>query len=43
MKNDMKLFNPVEIDENVTIENIIKEVKQEQYLTALLVIFIRLT
>lgn len=37
LKNDLNLFNPVEIDENVTIDNIITQVKQEQYLTALLV------
>jgi periodic tryptophan protein 2 len=37
LKNDLNLFNPVEIDETVTLDNIISNVKQEQYLTALLV------
>ena len=37
LKNDINLFNPVEIDENVTIDNIISQVKQGQHLTALLV------
>ena len=31
------VFNPVEIDETVTIENIIEQVKEENYLNALLV------
>ena len=29
------LFNPFEIDENVTIDNIIAKVKSEEFLTAL--------
>jgi periodic tryptophan protein 2 len=37
LKNDINLFNPVEIDENVTIDNIITQVKSGQHLTALLV------
>ena len=37
LKNDINLFNPVEIDENVTIDNIISQVKSGQHLTALLV------
>ncbi len=37
LKNDINAFNPVEIDETVTLENIIDNVKQEQYLTALVV------
>ena len=37
LKNDATLFNPVEIDEYVTLDNIISHVKSEQYLTALLV------
>ena len=37
IKNDINVFNPVEIDETVTLENIIENVKQEQYLTALIV------
>lgn len=37
LKNDINLFNPVEIDETVTIDNIIANVKNEQYLTAILV------
>lgn len=36
LKNDINLFNPVEIDESVTLDNIIGQVKNEQYLTALL-------
>lgn len=38
LKNDFNLFNPIEIDETVTLENIISNVKSEQYLTALIVI-----
>lgn len=30
------VFNPVEIDETVTLENIITQIKEEQYLTALI-------
>jgi len=37
LKNDINAFNPVEIDETVTLENIIDNVKQEQFLTALVV------
>ena len=37
LKNDSRLFNPLEIDETVTIDNIIANVKNEQYLTAILV------
>ncbi len=29
LKNDINLFNPVEIDENVTIDNIINHIKDE--------------
>lgn len=36
LRNDQNLFNPVEIDETVTIDNIISQVKAEQYLTATL-------
>jgi len=37
VKNDTNLFNPIEIDETVTIDNIIAHVKSEEYLTALIV------
>jgi len=37
LKNDINLFNPLEIDETVTIDNIITNVKNQQYLTALIV------
>lgn len=37
LKNDFNLFNPIEIDETVTLDNIISNVKSEQYLTALIV------
>ena len=36
LRNDANLFNPVEIDETVTIDNIIANIKSEQYLTAIL-------
>lgn len=37
LKNDINLFNPVEIDETVTIDNIIANIRNEQYLTSILV------
>ncbi len=30
------MFNPIDIDENVTLDNIISNIKSEDYLTALL-------
>ena len=39
LKNDVNLFNPVEIDETVTFDNIIANVKDERYLSAILVRF----
>ena len=37
LNNDINLFNPLEIDETVTIDNIIAKVKSEQYLSSILV------
>jgi periodic tryptophan protein 2 len=37
LRPEIEIFNPVEIDENVTIDNIIANVKAEQYLTAIIV------
>lgn len=36
LRNDYQVFNPVDIDENVTLDNIISGVKKEEYLTSLL-------
>lgn len=36
IRNDQAIFNPVDIDENVTLDSIIEAVKKEEYLTALL-------
>ena len=36
LRNDNAVFNPVDIDENVTLDNIISGIKKEEYLTALL-------
>eukprot|EP00347_Sterkiella_histriomuscorum_P002397 403368319 len=36
LRNDYQVFNPVDIDENVTLDNIIQCVKKEEYLPALL-------
>ena len=36
IKNESSVFNPIDIDENVTLDNIIANVKSEDYLTALL-------
>ena len=41
LRND-NVFNPVEIDENVTIDNIIEQIKEEQYLSSLLVRIFRI-
>ena len=37
LQQDM-VFNPIDIDENVTMDNIIIMVKEEQHMTALLVL-----
>jgi len=36
IKNDQSIFNPVDIDVNVTLDSIIEAIKKEEYLTALL-------
>lgn len=40
LKSDTGVFNPVDIDENVTLDNIIEKVKSEDFLEALLVRFL---
>jgi ribosome-interacting GTPase 1 len=35
--NNANVFNPFDIDENVTVDNIIEKIKNEEYLSALVV------
>lgn len=37
LTNDQSVFNPVDLDENATLDNVIESIKKEEYLTALLV------